>query len=309
MLKLQATLRRRCAEADGQEELLRRAKEGKISASQELSKELQEITVDVLSKRCKALEAQAQQLTENNEQMAPQAKDAGKSERSLKKLQSKLEECDARKRSLEQELGIATSTAAKESGAAQSASSAKKVAQSRGQELQQRVHDLEQQLQTPQQAAPAAQAALDNKRHDEAIAKGEQEKLHLTQRLEALEQEQKRVLETEKKLLERLRKSQKANQSLDARCAPLTGAAQALRAQQQRLRTEVTEIGTTFNGEVKKMFEATTKVRDRTKALEHKYNLAIEDRDKLQTVVAELEAALAGSPSATKKGRAKAKAK
>lgn len=310
VLKLQAMLRRRCAEADGQEELLRRAKEGKISASQELSKELQEITLDVLSKRCKALEAQAQQLTESNEQMAPQAKDAGKSERSLKKLQSKLEESDARKRSLEQELGIAASTTAKESGALNASSKAKKVAQSRSQELQQRVHDLEQQLKTPQQAAPAArQAALDNKRHDEAIAKGEQEKLHLAQRLEALEQEQKRVLETEKKLLERLTKSQKANQSLDARCAPLKVAAQAMRTQQQRLRTEVTEIGTTFNGEVKKMLEATTKVRDRTKALEQKHNLAIEDRDKLQTLVAELEAACAGSPSATKKSRAKAKAK
>ena len=43
--------------------------------------ELQQIALDVLSKRCKALEAQAQQLTESNEQMAPQAKYAGKSER------------------------------------------------------------------------------------------------------------------------------------------------------------------------------------------------------------------------------------
>jgi uncharacterized membrane protein YgcG len=43
----------------------------------------------------------------------------------------------------------------------------------RPKELQQRVHDLEQQLKTPQQAAPAArQAALDNKRHDEAIVAG-----------------------------------------------------------------------------------------------------------------------------------------
>lgn len=59
VLELQATLRRRTAEAEGNEELLQRAKDGKLpspSASEELSKELQEITLDVLSKRCKALE-------------------------------------------------------------------------------------------------------------------------------------------------------------------------------------------------------------------------------------------------------------
>lgn len=59
VLELHALLRRKSAEADGQEELLKRAKEGSFatkSASEELSSELQKITLDVLSKRCKALE-------------------------------------------------------------------------------------------------------------------------------------------------------------------------------------------------------------------------------------------------------------
>ena len=59
VLELHGLLRRKSAEADGQEELLKRAKEGSIgskSASEELSSELQKITLDVLSKRCKALE-------------------------------------------------------------------------------------------------------------------------------------------------------------------------------------------------------------------------------------------------------------
>ena len=59
VLELHALLRHKSAEADGQEELLKRAKEGSFgskSASEELSSELQKITLDVLSKRCKALE-------------------------------------------------------------------------------------------------------------------------------------------------------------------------------------------------------------------------------------------------------------
>ena len=61
VLELHGLLRRKSAEADGQEELLKRVKEGSIgskSASEELSSELQKITLDVLSKRCKALEVQ-----------------------------------------------------------------------------------------------------------------------------------------------------------------------------------------------------------------------------------------------------------
>ncbi|CAK9093161.1 unnamed protein product, partial [Durusdinium trenchii] len=211
VLELQATLRRRTAEAEGNEELLQRAKDGKLpspSASEELSKELQEITLDVLSKRCKALEAQAQQLTESNEQMGPQAKDAGKSERSLKKLQAKLDECESRKRSLEQELGLASATMVQESGALTASSAATQVAQSRGQELQQRVRELEAQLKNPQEGQ-AHKAALENKKHDEAIARAEQEKLQLTQKLEALEQEHKRTQDAEKQLLERLSRCQK----------------------------------------------------------------------------------------------------
>jgi len=291
VLELHGLLRRKSAEADGQEELLKRAKEGSIggkSASEELSSELQKITLDVLSKRCKALEAQAQQLTESNEQMAPQAKDAGKSERSLKKLQAKLEEYDSRKRALEQELGIASATAAKESGALTASSAAKEVAQSRGQELQRRVRELEEQLKNPQQGQ-AHKAAVENKQHDEAIAKAEQEKLHLKQRLEALEQEQKSTLETEKKLLERLSKSQKANQSLDARVAPLKVQAKDMRDQQQRLRTEVKDIGSHFNEEVQKLLDATSKMGERTKALELKYKLAMEDRKKLHNLVLDLK--------------------
>lgn len=59
VLELHALLRRKSAEADSSEELLKRAKEGSFatkSASEELSSELQKITLDVLSKRCKALE-------------------------------------------------------------------------------------------------------------------------------------------------------------------------------------------------------------------------------------------------------------
>eukprot|EP00913_Durusdinium_trenchii_P023259 g21837.t1 len=152
--------------------------------------------------------AQAQQLTESNEQMGPQAKDAGKSERSLKKLQAKLDECESRKRSLEQELGLASATMVQESGALTASSAATQVAQSRGQELQQRVRELEAQLKNPQEGQ-AHKAALENKKHDEAIARAEQEKLQLTQKLEALEQEHKRTQDAEKQLLERLSRCQK----------------------------------------------------------------------------------------------------
>eukprot|EP00438_Fugacium_kawagutii_P016350 Skav228392 [mRNA] locus=scaffold1911:59477:61720:+ [translate_table: standard] len=148
---------------------------------------------------------------------------------------------------LRQELGIANSTAAKESGALDASFAAKEVAQGcNHQELQQRVRELEKQLKNPQEGK-AHQAALENKRHDEAIA---------------LEQEQKRILDTEKKLLDKLSKSQKANQSLDARVAPLKVAAHAMREQQQRMRSEVTEIGKTFNEEVQKLLQATAKMGD-----------------------------------------------
>lgn len=73
VLELHALLRRKSAEADGQEELLKRAKEGSIgskSASEELSSELQKITLDVLSKRCKALEV----LSEPLQKMGPPQK-------------------------------------------------------------------------------------------------------------------------------------------------------------------------------------------------------------------------------------------
>lgn len=73
------------------------------------------------------------------------------------------------------------------------------------------VEKLEAQLKGPQ-GGQAHAAAVENQRHDEAIAGAEQEKLELSQRLEALQSEQRRTLEMEKQLLERLRKSKEVAQ-------------------------------------------------------------------------------------------------
>ena len=53
--------------------------------------------------------------------------------RSLKKLVAKMEESEARRRSLEESLGRASATVAAESGALGASSKARQVAQSRGQ--------------------------------------------------------------------------------------------------------------------------------------------------------------------------------
>ena len=118
-----------------------------------------------------------------------------------------MEESEARRRALEESLGLASAAVAKGTSAVGASSRARQVAQSHSEELQAMVRQLEAQLKGPQ-AGAAHGAALENQRHDEVIRREEQEKLLLSQRLEALKEEQKRTLEMEERLKERLRKSQ-----------------------------------------------------------------------------------------------------
>ncbi|CAE7287420.1 LAMB1 [Symbiodinium natans] len=290
VLQLQAALRERTAQADAGEAMLQKAAAGKLpSASEELQKELQQIALEVIQRRCKLLEAEAQRVTESNDQLAPEVKAADKSQRSLKKLQAKLEDREAAKLALEKELGTASACVKVQSERQKVSSQAEVQSQGRQKELQKRVQELEAELQGAQAKEHAEKAAEQNKKHDEAIAKAEQEKLHLSQRLEEVKLQHAQVLEAEKKAMQRLALRQKANESVETALAPLKALPQQLREEQTKLRAEVKEMGQTFVGEIAKMVDGTNKLKERAKSLEEKYKAALEDRKKLQDTVAELQ--------------------
>jgi len=308
VLQLQAALRERTAQADAGEAMLQRAAAGKLpSASEELQKELQQIALEALQRRCKLLEAEAQRITESNEQLAPEVKAADKSQRSLKKLQAKLEDREAAKLALEKELGTASACVKVQSERQKVSSQAEVQSQGRQKELQKRVEELEAELKGAQAKEHAEKAAAQNKQHDEAIAKAEQEKLQLSQRLEELKQQKAEMLEAEKKALHRLALREKANQSVETALAPLKALPQQLREEQTKLRAEVQQMGQTFVGEIAKMVEGTKKLKERSKSLEEKYKAALEDRKKLQDTVAELQAQDSEQPQPKKKAAPKGK--
>lgn len=308
VLQLQAALRERTAQADAGEAMLQRAAAGKLpSASEELQKELQQIALEALQRRCKLLEAEAQRVTESNEQLAPEVKAADKSQRSLKKLQAKLEDREAAKLALEKELGTASACVKVQSERQKVSSQAEVQSQGRQKELQKRVEELEAELKGAQAKEHAEKAAAQNKQHDEAIAKAEQEKLQLSQRLEELKQQKAEKLEAEKKALHRLALREKANQSVETALAPLKALPQQLREEQTKLRAEVQQMGQTFVGEIAKMVEGTKKLKERSKSLEEKYQAALEDRKKLQDTVSELQAQDSEQPQPKKKAAPKGK--
>ncbi|CAE7827079.1 HERC1 [Symbiodinium sp. CCMP2592] len=301
-------LHRRKLAADAGEAMLQRAAAGKLpSASEELQKELQQIALEALQRRCKLLEAEAQRVTESNEQLAPEVKAADKSQRSLKKLQAKLEDREAAKLALEKELGTASACVKVQSERQKVSSGAEVQSQGRQKELQKRVEELEAELKGAQAKEHAEKAAAQNKQHDEAIAKAEQEKLQLSQRLEELKQQKAEMLEAEKKALHRLALREKANQSVETALAPLKALPQQLRDEQTKLRAEVQQMGQTFVGEIAKMVEGTKKLKERSKSLEEKYKSALEDRKKLQDTVAELQAQDSEQPQPKKKAAPKGK--
>ncbi|CAJ1327794.1 unnamed protein product, partial [Effrenium voratum] len=290
VVQLQAQVRAKLCEAELSTEIKNQQAAGALpSASEELQKVLQKMALEVVEKRCKELEAQASSLTKANEKLAPQAKTADKSERSLRKLQAKFEECETRRRSLEKESSVwraalllvllpapekAPETAPETAAAARS--------------LHLTIAELEKKLKNGQ-GGVAEQAATENKRHDEALAKAEQEKLHLAQRLEALEQEHQSTLEAEKQIQAKLARTQQASRSLDQQVAPFKAAVAQLREEQRKMRAEVAEVGSVFDGEIQKLLSATAGMAERTKALEHKYKMAMEDRKKLHNMVLDLK--------------------
>eukprot|EP00930_Biecheleria_cincta_P018178 TRINITY_DN1424_c0_g2_i1.p1 TRINITY_DN1424_c0_g2~~TRINITY_DN1424_c0_g2_i1.p1 ORF type:complete len:970 (+),score=222.53 TRINITY_DN1424_c0_g2_i1:31-2940(+) len=290
-LQLQTTLRERLVQAEASEAILAQAASGKLKASSndEWQDEIRSRVVKILKKRCKALEADTQKLGDANEQMAPQVKAADKSERSLRKLQAKLEESETRRKELEEGLSKANASTAAASGEKKAVSAAAEEMTARGQQLQRRVEELERRLQEAQAKEHAEQAAAENHRQDEAIAKKEQEKLQLSQKLESLERDRARLEEAEKQSLDRLARTQQLNQKLDKALAPLKEASVRLREEQRRARSEVQQAGSGFSGEIQKLLDATSMIRERSKALEDKYKEAMEDRKKLHNLVLDLK--------------------
>lgn len=292
VFKLQSKLREHTAMADAAEALLKKA--ASIPAdvpdrAAQIDSMLREAMLQSLQTRSAAAEEQATKLQESNEKLAPEAKAADKAERSLKKLQGKFEELEGQKAALEQDLSKARAKSAAASGQRQSFSSAEVEGKSKGNELQRQIQELELKLQESAAKQSAAQAAAENQRQDEAIARAEQEKVELSQQLEATRRSIEKAQESEAASKQRLAKAAELNRKLDGALAPLRQAATRLRDEQQRARSEVESVRQNFTAQVEKLLGATSRIGEEMKAIEAKFKAAIEDRKKLHNQVLDLK--------------------
>jgi len=290
VLQLQALVRERSIQVQAASAVMKKVDSLPVHQRREAAVEmLQDSALKALKKRCSSLEEDAQTLNDAGEQLGPQVKAAEKAEKSLRKLQNKVDEVESRRASLESELAQAHKSAEACTGARKSSSSAEEEAKIRCQELQLQVQDLERRLQLTQGQQHAEAEAKQNREQAEAITAADQERLSLAQKLEALNRELGKVKEAEMRSRDRFLRMQEMHRRLDQSIDPLRKAAAKLREEQRRVRAEVDELGRSFHGEIQRVAEGSEKLGQWSNSLEEKYKAAMEDRKRLHNMVLDLK--------------------
>eukprot|EP00929_Paragymnodinium_shiwhaense_P076223 TRINITY_DN3914_c0_g1_i1.p1 TRINITY_DN3914_c0_g1~~TRINITY_DN3914_c0_g1_i1.p1 ORF type:complete len:955 (+),score=220.17 TRINITY_DN3914_c0_g1_i1:155-3019(+) len=287
LLTLQATVRDRAVQAQVAESILKRA--GKTPhTAEELSQKICNDGLSVLRARCSTLEQETSQLTDAAEQMGAHVKAAEKIDRSVRKIQSKLDESETRRMALEGDLSTVVKKTEASSGARARASTESYEVHSRVESLQKQAEELEKRMQKVQRQQDA-EAELKNKQQDEAIAAAEQARLKMAEKVEAMQRENGRLQDAEQKTRLKLEKMQAVSAKLDKAVAPLRKAASKLHEEQRRARSEIQESSRTFGTEIQNVVGAVAKIGENSKSIEEKYHDAMEDRKKLHNLVLDLK--------------------
>uniref|UniRef100_A0A7S2L173 Kinesin-like protein n=1 Tax=Zooxanthella nutricula TaxID=1333877 RepID=A0A7S2L173_9DINO len=249
----------------------------------------QQPAVDSLRARGAALAAEAARLSEAAEQAAPQAKIAEKAERTLRKLQQKFEELEAKRGRLEGELRGEQASAEASSGATQGSSRAEAEARQRNQALTQRVKELEAQLAKIQGPQHAGADAAKNRQQDEAIAAAEREHLALQQQLEERGRAVAKAREADAGIAAQLAKLQAANGRLGPRLRLLQAASAKLRDGQGQATAEARAAKQAFAEDMGRAIEAARRLGEEAGAMQANYSAAMDDRKKLHNQILDLK--------------------
>eukprot|EP00927_Polykrikos_kofoidii_P054273 TRINITY_DN48710_c0_g1_i1.p1 TRINITY_DN48710_c0_g1~~TRINITY_DN48710_c0_g1_i1.p1 ORF type:complete len:984 (-),score=196.70 TRINITY_DN48710_c0_g1_i1:68-3019(-) len=290
LLQLQSATRERTVQAQAAEATMKRV--GAIppggSSKETVLTMIRNEALQALRARCASLESNTQQLSEACEATGPQVKASEKADRSVRRVQVKLEELEAKKASLVAEVNAAKEKAEATSGARENSSLGLREVKMRGDELQNRVHQLEQQL-LEARGRHDAEAEAKNKAQDEAIAAMEQERLSLSQKRQAVLRDYERLVEAERQSRDRLEKMAATNKKLDRASDPLKKAVAKLREEQRKALSDIRDVGSGFGSEIQTIIDATAKVGVVQKDLEHNYQVAMEERKKLHNLVLDLK--------------------
>jgi len=216
-------------------------------------------------------------------------KAAEKTERSLRKLQQKLDESEAKRAALERDLSSARASAEASSGAKNGTSSAEAEACKRNQELEQQVEELELKLRQVRELQNLEAEGAKNCEQDEAIAAAEAERLSLQQRIEERGREAEKAKQEEELTSQRLVRMQALNQKLAPRARELQAAVGRLWESQSQLKDEVRTSKQKFGSNIAQLVGGTGKLGQESKAMEQKYKVAMEDRKRLHNQVLDLK--------------------
>eukprot|EP00429_Kryptoperidinium_foliaceum_P088141 CAMPEP_0176191500 /NCGR_PEP_ID=MMETSP0121_2-20121125/4491_1 /TAXON_ID=160619 /ORGANISM="Kryptoperidinium foliaceum, Strain CCMP 1326" /LENGTH=768 /DNA_ID=CAMNT_0017530165 /DNA_START=144 /DNA_END=2450 /DNA_ORIENTATION=+ len=260
--------------------------DGRANALKEM---LRAAAIRVLKAHAGGLVAETCRLAEAAESLAPQLRTAEKTERSMRKLQQRFEEVDARRITLEGELSATRACAEASSGARMGSSKAEAEASERRRALEERIRDVEARLKAAQGQQRVEAEAAQNRLQDEAIAAATGEKLSLQQQLEEKGREAASAREADARLAERLAAVQALSGKLGPRMRTLQLAAARVREGQQQVKADVQSTKQRLVGDLGRVAKATETLGEESRAMEEKYRLAVEDRKKLHNQILDLK--------------------
>lgn len=290
VLQLRESLRERSLLTEAAEAALKKVVNAQADQRKEVAIEaVREAGLEKLRRDCSKLESEVTHLTEENEQMAPQMKMAEKTEKSLRKMQAKVDEIEERRGNVEGDLNATEARTKDSSGARATSSTAQAVANKKSQELKQKVQEMEAKLKDRQGKQGEAEAAQ-NKKLAEAIANAEQERLAISQKVEALTRELTKKKDEEAKSRTKLAQMQEVQQKFDRKIAPLRKAVAKLKEDQRNVKEEARgKTAKGFNDAIQKLSDGITTVDERKKQVEAKFLAGMEDRKRLHNLVLDLK--------------------
>ncbi|CAK0894812.1 unnamed protein product [Prorocentrum cordatum] len=240
-----------------------------------------------LQTRSGQLESLVRTLAEEVENIAPQAKEAAKTEKVVRKLQAKLEDSEARRKALESESGPVKASDAASAGGGRGATAGEE-ARVRGAQLRERVEGLKRAVQEARARQQAERDAAQSQAWDAQLSRVRQEKLAAEQQIEALDKELAQLHEAEQRGKAALERARAKSGKLAREVEPLRKAVAKLKREQVRALEEVQKARPEFSAEARKFEEGFAKITARSKLLEEKYKVAME-RKRLHNLVLDLK--------------------